>query len=78
MITRYAAAALERAEHRLVDDNAFAATVRGLRRVVATGPTLEAGRRALAGIVEEWIQVRVAPGLPVPHLGKVVTVRRAS
>jgi len=79
MITEYVAKALERAHYRLVDDGTFAATVRGLRGVIATGPSLEACRRDLASVVEEWVLVRVARGLPVPALGKaVVKVRRAS
>lgn len=53
MISRYLAAALERARYRLVEDGTFAATVPGLRGVIATGPTLEACRRELAEIVEE-------------------------
>jgi predicted RNase H-like HicB family nuclease len=79
MITRYVAQALERAEYRLIDDGTFTATVRGLRGVVATGDTLEACRRQLAEVVEEWVLVRVARGLHVPTLaGATVKVRRAS
>ena len=71
--------ALERAQYRHVDDGTFAATVRGLRGVIATGATREACRRELAEVVEEWVLVRVARGLTVPPLGKaVVKVRRAS
>ena len=52
---------------------------RGLRGVIATGPTLEDCRDQLAEVVEEWILVRVARGLSVPRLGGVtVEVRQAS
>lgn len=79
MITRYVTTALERAQYRIVGDGTFAATVRGLRGVIATGATLEECRRQLAEVVEEWVIVRVARGLPIPSLGKVtVKVRRAS
>ena len=79
MINQYVAAALDRAQYRLVDDGTFAATVRGLRGVIATGRTLEVCRRNLAEVIEEWILVRVAQGLTVPPLGRaVVKVRRAS
>lgn len=79
MISQYVAKALERADYRLVDDGSFAATVRGLRGVIATGATLEACRSNLAEVIEEWILVRVAQGLAVPPLGRaVVKVRRAS
>jgi predicted RNase H-like HicB family nuclease len=79
MISEYVATALDRAQYRLVDDGTFAATVRGLRGVIATGRTLEVCRRNLAEVIEEWILVRVAQGLSVPPLGRaVVKVRRAS
>jgi predicted RNase H-like HicB family nuclease len=79
MISQYVATALERAQYRLIDKGTFAATVRGLRGVIATGPTLEACRRELAEVLEEWILVRVARGLAIPPLGKaVVRIRRAS
>ena len=79
MITRYVARALGRAKYRLVEDGTFAATVRGLRGVIATGATLETCRRDLAEVVEEWVLVRVARGLAVPALdGATIRVRRAS
>lgn len=79
MISQYVATALERAQYRLVDGGTFSGTVRGLRGVIATGPTLEACRRELAEVIEEWILVRVARGMAIPRLGKaIVRVRRAS
>ena len=79
MISHYVARALERAQYRLLKDGTFAATVRGLRGVIATGATLEACRRDLAEVVEEWVLVRVARGLAVPRLdGAAIRVRRAS
>ena len=79
MVSQYVSTALERAEYRLLDDGSFAATVRSLKGVLATGVSLEACRRELAEVVEEWILVRVARGLAVPALGKaVVRVCRAS
>ena len=79
MITRYVASALERAEYRLLDDGTFAATVRGLRGVIATGATLEACRSDLAEVIEEWVLVRVARGLAIPALdGATIRVRPAS
>ena len=79
MITRYLARALERAQYRLLEDGSFAATVRGLRGVIATGTTLEACRSDLTEVIEEWVLVRVARGLAVPALnGATIRVRRAS
>jgi len=63
MISNYVDRALERAQYQLLPDGTFAATVRGLRGVIATGDTLEACRRDLAEVVEEWLLVRVSRGL---------------
>ena len=68
MISQYVTTALERARYRHIEDGTFAATVRGLKGVIETGATLEACRRALAELVEEWVLVRVARGLTVPPL----------
>ena len=73
MISQYVAKALERAQYRLLEDGSYAATVRGLRGVIATGATFEACRRDLAQVVEEWVLIRVARGLPVPALGKAAS-----
>ena len=79
MITRYVSCALDRAQYRLLEDGSFAATVRGLRGVIATGATLEACRSDLTEVIEEWVLVRVARGLAVPALdGVTIRVRRAS
>jgi predicted RNase H-like HicB family nuclease len=71
LITRCITQALRRARYRQVDGGLFCATVPGLRGVVATGTNLEACRNQLAEVVEEWVLVRVARGLPVPRLGGV-------
>ena len=60
--------ALERAQYRLLDDGTLAATVRGLRGVVATGATLETCRSDLTEVIEEWILVRVARRLAISAL----------
>jgi predicted RNase H-like HicB family nuclease len=60
MIARYIDRALEQARYELLPDGTFAAAVRGLRGVVATGVTLEGCRRDLPEVVEEWLLVRVA------------------
>lgn len=79
MITRYVEAALARAKYERIDDGEWAATVPGLRGVIATGSTLEACRRELSEVVEEWILVRVANGLAVPKLGGLtIRIRKAS
>lgn len=50
-----------------------------MRGVVALGRGVEECRGQLAEVVEEWVLVRVARGLPIPKLGGVtIKIRRAS
>ncbi len=78
MVSQYVDKALRRARY-VQEDGTFIATVPGLRGVIATDSTLEACRDRLAEVIEEWILVRVARGLPIPVLGGVrVEVRKAS
>jgi predicted RNase H-like HicB family nuclease len=69
MISEHVTQALARAQYRLLEDGTFAATVRGLRGVIATGATLEGCRRELAEVIEEWVLVHVARGLSIPPSG---------
>jgi len=79
MITRYIEKALGRARYEASEDGSYCATVRGLRGVIALGQTVEECRRELADVIEAWILVRVARGLPVPPLGGVaIKIKRAS
>lgn len=78
MITKYIEQALKRARYEQLEDKTFAATVNGLRGVIAVGRTLEHCRLELSEVVEEWILVRVAHGQPIPKLGNVtIRVKRA-
>lgn len=77
MIRHYLEAALRRARY-LGKAGAYTATVPGLRGVIAPARTLEACRDQLQEIVEEWVLVRIAHGLPIPKLGRAtVRVRKA-
>ena len=71
MISRYIEKALDLGRYELLEDGTFCATVPRLRGVIATGRSLEACRRELAEVVEEWVLVRVARGLSVPRLGGI-------
>ena len=78
MIRDYLDEALRRARYTKIEDGAYAAEVRGLSGVVATGKTLEACRTQLQEVIEEWVLVRVARGLSVPALGRArIRIRKA-
>ena len=72
-------ATLRGARYEKLDDGTFYGEVPKLRGVLATAPNLEACRNQIAEVVEEWVLVRIAKGLPVPPLGKIeVRVKKAS
>jgi predicted RNase H-like HicB family nuclease len=79
MIRQYVDAALRGARYEKLEDGTFYGEVPKLRGVLATAPNLEACRNQIAEVVEEWVLVRIAKGLPVPPLGKIeVRVKKAS
>lgn len=70
--------ALRRARYSQLDDGSYAAEVRGLEGVIATGETLEECRERLQEVIEEWGLVRVSRGLDVPSVGGVkIRIRKA-
>jgi predicted RNase H-like HicB family nuclease len=68
MIRDYVEKALRRATYDKLEDGTFVGEVPGLRGVLSDARTLEECRDRLAEVVEEWILVRVARGLPIPRL----------
>lgn len=78
MIRDYLDEALNRAKYTQLGDGTYAAEVKGLKGVIATGRSLESCRAQLQEVVEEWILVRVARGLGIPALGGVrIRIRKA-
>ncbi len=78
MIREYVERALRQAQYDKLPDGTFYGEVPRLRGVLTAAETLEECRNQLAEVVEEWVLVRVAKGLPVPRLGKVeVKVKKA-
>jgi predicted RNase H-like HicB family nuclease len=68
MILRYTHRALHRATYVEMEDGSFAGEVPGLRGVLARGDDLRSCRDQLSEVIEEWVLVRLARGLPVPAL----------
>jgi predicted RNase H-like HicB family nuclease len=69
MLLQYIEAALESARYELFqEDGTFYAEIPLCPGVYANEPTLEGCRRELASVLEDWILVRVARGLPLPEI----------
>lgn len=72
MIREYIDAAMARARYEIIqDEEPFYGEVPELQGVWASGKTLEECRRNLAEVVDGWVLVRLARGLPIPPLGDV-------
>jgi len=69
MFSEYIAAALERAQYKVIDDDyPYFAEVPELDGVWAAGKTIEECRRELIEVVEEWVVARLQRGLSVPPI----------
>ncbi len=67
MLTRYVQGAMELARYEILeDDGTFYGEIPGFNGVYANATTLEACRRELCEVLEEWILVRVARHLGLP------------
>lgn len=67
MILEYITAALEHARYEIIEDaEPYYGEVPELPGVLATGRTLEECRRNLAGVIDEWLAIRLRRGLTIP------------
>ena len=72
MIREYIDAAMARARYEIIqDEQPFYGEVPELQGVWASGKTLEECRRNLMEVMDGWVLVRLARGLPIPPLGDV-------
>lgn len=72
MIREYIDIALKNAHYEMIEDEEpFYGEVPGLQGVWATGKTLEDCRQKLSEVIDGWILVRIARGLPIPEIGGV-------
>jgi predicted RNase H-like HicB family nuclease len=66
MLTQYMAKALERAEYKQLDDGTWFAEIPGFTGVWANAPTVEACRRELLEVLEEWLLLKLRDQDPIP------------
>jgi len=69
MLTEYIQEALNRAHYEMIaDEEPFYGQVPDLQGVWATGKTLEECRARLAEVIEDWLLLSIAKGLPIRPL----------
>ena len=69
MLIQYIQAALENARYEIIDDEEpYYGEVPGLDGVWSNGNTLEECRQNLEEVIDEWVIVRLAKGVPIPQI----------
>jgi len=66
MLTQYMAEALEEAEYKKLDDGTWFAKIPGFTGVWADAPTVEACRKELLEVLEEWLLLKLRDQDPIP------------
>ncbi len=66
MLTEYIQAAMGKARYEILDDGTYYGEIPPCRGVWATAKTLEACRRELQEVLEEWILLKIKDGDPLP------------
>lgn len=74
MLFEYAQKAIEKAAYKRLDNGTWFAEIPGFPGVWANGRTVEACRKELWGVLEEWIILKLRDRESIPKIGGV-TVR---
>ena len=68
MLVAYCEKALENAEYKKLEDGSWYAEISGFEGVWANGPTVEACRKELIEVLEEWLLLKIKDGDQVPTI----------
>ena len=71
MLSKYIQAAMERAHYEILEDGTYYGEIPECRGVWATADTLEACRRELQEVLEEWLILKIRDGDPLPAIEDV-------
>jgi len=66
MLTQFIAAAMDIAHYEPLEEGGFFGSIPGLDGAWASGPTLEACRKELAEVLEDWLLFRLSRQMPIP------------
>ena len=68
MLTRYIEAAMELAHYEPLEEGGYFGSIPGLDGAWGKGATLEARRKELAEVLEDWLLFRLSRQMPVPDI----------
>lgn len=66
MLVEYVQGALEMAEYKKLEDGTWFTEIPGFEGVWANGKTVEACRKELMEVLEEWLVLKLRDGDPIP------------
>ena len=80
MLINYLQSAMRHARYEtLDDDNSFYGEIPPCQGVYANAPTLEACRKELAEVLEEWVLFRIHKNQPLPMIdGQALEIREVA
>jgi len=76
MLTPYINAALARARYKIIADGSYFGEIPGLHGVWASARTLEACRRELQEVLEDWLVVKLRDGDDIPRIGRIQLTKK--
>ena len=76
MLTAYINAALARARYKIIADGSYFGEISGLQGVWASARTLEACRRELQEVLEDWLVVKLRDGDDIPRIGRIQLTKK--
>jgi predicted RNase H-like HicB family nuclease len=68
MILEYCEKAIQKAEYKKLEDDTWFAEIPGFQGVWANGNTVEACRKELITVLEEWLVLMLRDKNPIPEL----------
>ncbi len=71
MLFEYAQKAIEKASYKQLEDGSWFAEIPDFRGVWAQGKTVEACRKELWSVLEEWLILKLRDGDSLPKIGGV-------
>jgi len=79
MIIEYCQKAMETAAYRKLDDGSWYAELPGFQGVWADGNTVEACRKELIEVLEEWLILKLRDSDPIPEIeGMKLEIKEAA
>jgi predicted RNase H-like HicB family nuclease len=78
MLTEYIVEAMSQAQYKILEDGTYFGEVPGFQGVWGNADTLEACRKELQEVLEEWLVLKLWDNEEVPQLAGITLAKRSS